>query len=773
MADGTYRFQQPVAGQFYFQQQTQQHNHTNAHQRHLVRNGTGSPTGRLKFNTDTPSPSRSPPLNQSPSHNPYNMYSQGQHVMMNGGQTHQRFGMPMQKFQHPSHHPHHAQQHPHHQHPHSQTTHSAIGHQHNFSSGTLSSTAPHFTPTHIPNGTTTNVDEEVEEPMNEHWQQQLQLAAESRQANSPHYYARAVAQQTKGIQLTTNQAETNENDAEERNRAKTSKGTPGRQDWMALDFGGQGLRAISPALFNYTFLEKLYLNHNKLKTLPPTIGQLKSLTHLDVSGNELTELPEEIGMLINLKKLLLFDNNLHSLPYEMGYLYQLDTLGIEGNPLNDVFKSRIMQEGTKALITYLKEEMPERDWVVLDDSSRNPSKRQIDKFTALSYNTLCDRSATHQQHGYAPSRALAWEYRRDLILNEIKGYNADIVCLQEIDQGSYHGFFREQLAYNDYKGVYWPKGRAQGMPEEEAKVVDGCATFFKGSKYILLEKNMIHFGQTAVRRPDAKGQDDIYNRLWQKDNIAVVTYLENRLSGERLIVVNVHLYWDPAYKDVKLIQAAILMEEVTQLAEKYSKIPACTDKTAFRFSEPENSADGDGTATPVEPAPSVEYSSGSQIPLIICGDFNSYPGSAVYELMSRGHLIEDHPDLEKRLYGNLSRRGMSYPFNLKSAYGAIGELDFTNYTPDFADVIDYIWYTSNALQVTGLLGAVDKSYLQRVPGFPNYHFPSDHLALMAEFSFKSKKGKVVEVDFGPQRDRDRDRDRDKNRDRDRDRDRAT
>ncbi|KAK2808087.1 Glucose-repressible alcohol dehydrogenase transcriptional effector [Emmonsiellopsis sp. PD_5] len=675
---------------------------------------------------------------------------------MNGGQTHRGFGMPMRKFQHPSHHPHHAQQHHHHQHPHSQTNHT-IGHQHNFSAGALSSTAPHFAPSHVPNGTTANVDEEIDEPMNEHWQQQLQLAAESRQANSPHYYARSVAQQTKGIQITSNQTENNENGTEERSRAKAVKDNR-RQDWMALDFGGQGLRALSSGLFHYTFLDKLYLNHNKLKSLPPAIGQLKNLTHLDLSGNELTELPEEIGMLINLKKLLLFDNNIHLLPYEMGYLFQLDTLGIEGNPLADVFKSRIMQEGTKSLITYLKEEMPvhlppsERDWIILDDSARNPAKGQSEKFTALSYNILCDRSATQQQHGYAPSRALAWEYRRDLLLNEIKGYDADIVCLQEIDQGSYHGFFREQLAYSDYKGVYWPKGRAQGMPEEEAKIVDGCATFFKGSKYILLEKNMVHFGQTAVRRPDAKGQDDIYNRLWQKDNIAVIVYLENRLSGERLIVVNAHLYWDPAYKDVKLIQAAILMEEVTQLAEKYAKIPPCTDKTAFRFSEPENPSES-GAVTPAEPAPSVEYTKGSDIPLIICGDFNSYPGSTVYDLMAHGRLVEDHPDLEKRLYGNLSRVGMSHPYNLKSAYSAIGELSFTNYTPDFVDVIDYVWYTSNALQVTGLLGEVDKEYLQRVPGFPNYHFPSDHLPLLAEFAFKSKKGKVVEVDFGPQRDR--------------------
>lgn len=690
--------------------------------------------------------------------------------MMNG-QSHQRFGMPMPKFQHPSHHPHHAQQ-PHIPHPQSNPN---LSHQHNFSGGALSAATQHFTPTHLQNGTAANVEDDAEGPMNEHWQLQLQLAAESRQASSPHYYARAVAQQTKGLQLSSNQNEQNENGTEERNRATAIKDQR-RQDWMSLDFGGQGLRALSNGLFHYVFLDKLYLNHNKLKSLPSSIGQLKNLTHLDVSSNELTEIPEEIGMLTNLKKLLLFDNNLQTLPYEMGYLYQLDTLGIEGNPLTDVLKSRIMQEGTKSLVKYLKEEMPgesmlrvrqlkvisnnqvvnqppsNRDWLVLDETGKHSANGVNDnKFTALSYNTLCDKYATNQQYGYAPSRALAWEFRRDLLLDEIRGHDADIVCLQEIDQRSYHEYFREQLAYNDYKGVYWPKGRAAGMAEEDAKLVDGCATFFKGSKYILLEKNMIHFGQTAVRRPDAKGQDDIYNRLWQKDNIAVVVFLENRLTGERLIVVNAHVYWDPAYKDVKLVQVAIMMEEVTQLAEKYVKIPPCTDKTAFRFSEPEDGKEG--TSTPAEPGPSVEYTSASQIPILVCGDFNSCPGSAVYNLLAHGRMAEEHPDLEKRLYGNLSRVGMSHPFTMKSAYSSIGELNFTNYTPGFTDVIDYIWYSSNSLQVAALLGDVDKEYLKRVPGFPNYHFPSDHIALMAEFSVKSKKNKPVEADFGPQRDK--------------------
>ena len=355
MADGTYRFQQPGAGQFFFQTQPQQHSHQ---QRQILRNGTNSPTGRLKFSHDTPSPARSPPLTQAAALNPFAaMYSQthqGQHVMMNGGQAHQRFSMQIPKFQSQTHHAH-AQQAHHHAH-----QHQPLG-QHNFSAAALATTTPHFTPNHMQNGIHANLDDDIDD-MNEHWQQQLQLAAESRQASSPHYHARSVAQQAKGIQIAPSQPEIQEFSSDGRNGLVKSRPAP-RQGWHALDFGGQGLRALSTSLFNYMFLEKLYLNHNKLKVLPPSIGQLRKLDHLDLSGNELTDLPEEIGMLSSLKKLYLFDNNLRSLPYEMGYLYRLDTLGIEGNPLNDVLKAQIMKDGTKALVKYLKEEMP--GWSIL------------------------------------------------------------------------------------------------------------------------------------------------------------------------------------------------------------------------------------------------------------------------------------------------------------------------------------------------------------------------------------------------------------------------
>lgn len=50
--------------------------------------------------------------------------------------------------------------------------------------------------------------------------------------------------------------------------------------------------------------------------------------------------------------------------------------------------------------------------------------------TVMCYNVLCDKYATRQMYGYCPAWALAWDYRKKAILNEIRHYTADIISLQ-------------------------------------------------------------------------------------------------------------------------------------------------------------------------------------------------------------------------------------------------------------------------------------------------------------------------------------------------------
>ena len=427
MADGSFRLQHGAGNIF------SQYNQS----RHILQRPT-SPTNASRFVNplDTPSPSRSPG-NRTPN-NPYTVNSmygqnqgQGQHGLMNGGGHHRYPGMQMGLGK-PFHHPqqHHPQQHAAH---HDHTGHAAHGasysHQHTHSGG-LSAAAPHYSAAHTQNGTPASAFASPGKPHNEEWTQQIARYQMSREQNQPHPHARNASGASRNILASTTNGAVKEADKEENTRGMDFELSGKEVSWQELDLGGQNLKLISSTLFRYSFLTKLYLNNNKLFSLPSAIGRLRKLVVLDLSQNNLSSLPAEIGMLVNLRELLLFDNQLQNLPMEMGTLYQLTMLGIEGNPLDEELKSIIMEEGTVELIKYLRENSPapeppnDREWHEIDDT---PSITPDDKFTALSYNILCEKSATQTQHGYTPSAALAWDHRKELILDEIRARDCDIV----------------------------------------------------------------------------------------------------------------------------------------------------------------------------------------------------------------------------------------------------------------------------------------------------------------------------------------------------------
>lgn len=362
-----------------------------------------------------------------------------------------------------------------------------------------------------------------------------------------------------------------------------------------------------------------------------------------------------------------------------------------------------------------------------------------ESFKIFNYNILCDRYANPQQYPYVPSGALEWGHRKDIILRDIQTQDADIVCLQEVNTDSLTETFNTNLAHMDYKGVFWPKTRAKTMSGKEAKAVDGCVIYFKQSEYILLDKQFIDFKNIAINRPDMKYQPDIFNRVMPRDDIAVVVFLENRRTGSRMIVVNAHIFWNPEFADVKLIQVAIMMEAVAAMAKKYSRWPA--SKGSESSVQARQDDDESAETNPEQPTGTAS-SGGSSVPLLLCGDFNSTPDSGVYELLSSGHVAPDHPELGNYQYGDFTRDGIQHPFSLRSAYSLLDKgcdkMTFTNYTPGFQGVIDHIWYSTNAFEVNSLLGAVDAEYLKNVPGFPNYHFPSDHISILTEFSVKAR-----------------------------------
>lgn len=560
------------------------------------------------------------------------------------------------------------------------------------------------------------------------WQRQLVCAEISRQSFAPHHHARAAAlaarssvDSNKGIQLPAGAA-ANGLSFPTRDSDEKQKATADEKSWTMIDMGGLNLPTIGNDVFRYTFLTSLFINHNRLTTLSPAIIQLKNLSVLDASANKLIALPPELGLLTELRELYLFDNHLTVLPPELGTLFQLEMLGIDGNPLQENLLSILQRDGTPSLITFLRDSCPvpvpppEREWVALENDLGLPEDESgANTFSVLSYNVLCEKYATPQMYGYTPSWALAWNYRKEFILQEIMSYAADVCCLQEVEMGQYEEYFLPKLQQNEYEGVFWPKSRARTMRDDERQHVDGCATFFNSRIFRMVDKRLIEFNQIALQRSDFKKTEDIFNRVMTKDNVAAIVLLEHRMTGVRLVVANSHMHWDPEFRDVKLVQAAMLMEQLEEISESFAKLP--------------HGPLPEGVVPP-------KYTTRTQVPMVVCGDFNSTPDSGVYEFLSHGSAPGNHDDFMDHIYGTYTSEGLRHSYVLRSAYGSIGELPFTNHTPGFRGVIDYIWYTSNSLSANGILGPVDQAYLSRTVGFPNAHFPSDHVCILAEFRIK-------------------------------------
>lgn len=346
-------------------------------------------------------------------------------------------------------------------------------------------------------------------------------------------------------------------------------------------------------------------------------------------------------------------------------------------------------------------------------------------FTVLSYNVLSDLYATSDMYSYCPPWALSWPYRRQNLLREIVGYQADILCLQEVQSDHFEEFFAPELEKHGYTAVY--KKKTTEVYTGTAYAIDGCATFFRRDRFGLVKKYEVEFNKAAQSLTEAvvpSAQKKAALSRLLKDNVALIVVLEAKdtnhgidalAPGKRqlLCVANTHINANPDLKDVKLWQVHTLLKGLEKIAA---------------------SAD---------------------IPMLVCGDFNSIPSSAPHALLATGKVEPSHPDLTTDPLGILRPASkLCHQLPLVSAYSsfarmvgvaqgldhqrrrmdpATNEPLFTNCTRDFLGTLDYIFYTADSLMVESLLELLDEESLRKDTGLPSPEWSSDHIALLAEF----------------------------------------
>ena len=293
-------------------------------------------------------------------------------------------------------------------------------------------------------------------------------------------------------------------------------------------------------------------------------------------------------------------------------------------------------------------------------------------------------------------------------MQELDEAQGDIICLQEVQTDHYEQHLSPFMLDKGYDGIF--KQKTRDSMGQYGKV-DGCATFWRRSKFMMVENYAVEFNECARHAAVDLGLDEsdgrrYINRL-VKDNIAQIVVLEIisrsavRLPRQsiQVCVANTHLYSNHQRPDVKLWQAYALMRELENFVLQ------------------------------------------RDIALIICGDLNSEPTSAVYEFIMEGGLSSHRNELD--IADNIrvlpDQSNIMHSIELVSAMNtAMGEEPiFTNFTGKFRGTLDYICYTPSRLRVMAVSSIPESSdlELENGVGLPSASYPSDHLMLCCDLAF--------------------------------------
>ncbi|EZG44351.1 endonuclease/exonuclease/phosphatase family protein [Gregarina niphandrodes] len=426
-----------------------------------------------------------------------------------------------------------------------------------------------------------------------------------------------------------------------------------------------------------------------------------------------------------------------------------DALGIGGSNVllgrNWLKKSESLREQIREQRVAFLTEHAFSDWALQDGGEDlgearvppPPPGGQTSTFTVMTWNVLADIYATSEAYPCSEPHVLSWTFRRERILAEIIGYNPDIICLQEVQGDHFEEFFAPALLRRGYEGLYKQKTtklfRGSGKHKGGKYVCDGCATFFRVPKFHLLD----HFGIEFARvMPPTSSRHNRNDKRLLKDNVALVLCLEhmstatpgatNRHNSKHVLVIaNTHILANPEAPDVKIWQTNTLTS---------------------------SSSSGSSGALPP---------SGGTPGLVVCGDFNSTPHSAVYELVTRGACDARHPELQtSEVCSWLQEVELGHGLSLSSSYSAVSppltstlpivggrrvdlEPEFTNYTHEYVGCLDYIFFDHRAMRAQGTLELVSELQLLKEAHslqqsdwvLPSPQRPSDHLPLLCKFEW--------------------------------------
>uniref|UniRef100_A0A915I320 Endonuclease/exonuclease/phosphatase domain-containing protein n=1 Tax=Romanomermis culicivorax TaxID=13658 RepID=A0A915I320_ROMCU len=341
-------------------------------------------------------------------------------------------------------------------------------------------------------------------------------------------------------------------------------------------------------------------------------------------------------------------------------------------------------------------------------------KTEKNELRIVSYNVLADLYLDLEKipqeklfFSYCPAEYQQYDYRYPLLLRELTGYNADLMCLQEADVRFDARFLSPYFRSIGFEVLYSKKAR---------EVNEGAATVYNKEKLIHLENYDIVLSSLLDSEDSLKklaSQDEeSFKILESRPAVLQVNIFRPTTGGGLLLCVcNTHLHFHPKHNHIRLYQIILVMKHLDDVLRMTSK-----------------------------------KHPNSQLGIIFCGDLNSTPDSSVYEALTRGKVEENDKDwFEEDSEKKSPEKGLNVEtsFMMKSTCPAL----YTNYVGEhnFFGCLDYIFLgrmnsvASDFCKLLRRYPMPDHDLVKKYYAIPSKIAPSDHLALICDIQLNLKE----------------------------------
>ncbi|XP_065186574.1 2',5'-phosphodiesterase 12-like [Sycon ciliatum] len=323
-----------------------------------------------------------------------------------------------------------------------------------------------------------------------------------------------------------------------------------------------------------------------------------------------------------------------------------------------------------------------------------------DKLRVLSYNILgemyaVDPTGKNDNYPYCEVKGVQTNYRDMILGRELPAYNADILCLQEVEERRFHQPVLTSLPGYD------------GRTALKKELREGMSTLWRTDRFTHMESKSFIIKEELFENPICANFFQhlpfrIRNAFKSRNTTLQLIHLQQKSDGRDIIVGNTHLYYHPVASDQRLAMSFVIMKLMADYKQSVAKWTKC----------------------PLPPA------------LLLCGDFNGNHERAVHDIITTGRLSQSHPN---RISDD-NRDVIEHSCEHELKFGSVApheSVPWSNFTESFVSLLDFVYFEDCAFELEKVVPMPSEETVKEYTALPSVRFCSDHLPVIGDMKFKS------------------------------------